>query len=95
MTRGEEPGTLYDLHQRTALSDDELTSAKARRNSAATAPAVDRWTGTFSLHAALCVQVHERERLEQRGRYVTRPALSDERVQLNAAGRVELKLKTA
>ncbi len=27
-------------------------------------------------------------------RYITRPALSDERVQLNAAGQVELKLKT-
>ena len=27
-------------------------------------------------------------------RYITRPALSDERVQLNAAGLVELKLKT-
>jgi hypothetical protein len=27
-------------------------------------------------------------------RYVTRPALSDERVRLNAAGQVELKLKT-
>jgi ABC-type Fe3+ transport system substrate-binding protein len=26
-------------------------------------------------------------------RYITRPALSDERVQLNAAGQVELKLK--
>lgn len=27
-------------------------------------------------------------------RYITRPALSDERVQINAAGQVELKLKT-
>ena len=27
-------------------------------------------------------------------RYITRPALSDERVQLNAVGQVELKLKT-
>ena len=26
--------------------------------------------------------------------YITRPALSDERVQINAAGQVELKLKT-
>jgi len=28
-------------------------------------------------------------------RYITRPGLSDERIQLNAAGQVELKLKTA
>jgi hypothetical protein len=35
-----------------------------------------------------------RKRLEQPCRYITRPALSDERVQLNAAGQLELKLKT-
>jgi hypothetical protein len=48
----------------------------------------------FSLHAAVRVDAHERKRLQQLCRYITRPALSDERVQLNAAGQVELKLKT-
>jgi hypothetical protein len=48
----------------------------------------------FSLHAAVRVESHDRKRLEQLCRYITRPALSDERVQLNAAGQVELKLKT-
>jgi hypothetical protein len=48
----------------------------------------------FSLHAAVRVEAHDRKRLEQLCRYTTRPALSDERVQLNAAGQVELKLKT-
>jgi hypothetical protein len=48
----------------------------------------------FSLHAAVRVEAHDRTRLEQLCRYITRPALSDERVQLNAAGQVELKLKT-
>jgi hypothetical protein len=48
----------------------------------------------FSLHAAVRVEAHERKRLEQLCRYITRPALSDERVQLNAAGQVALKLKT-
>ena len=48
----------------------------------------------FSLHAAVRVETHDRKRLEQLCRYITRPALSDERVQLNAAGQVELKLKT-
>ena len=47
----------------------------------------------FSPHAAVRVQAHDRERLEQRCRYITRPALSDEGVGLNAAGQVELKLK--
>ncbi|MFO0296067.1 MAG: transposase [Pseudomonadota bacterium] len=40
------------------------------------------------------MQAHDRKRLEQLCRYITRPALSDERVQLNAAGQVELKLET-
>ena len=48
----------------------------------------------FSLHAAVRVEAHDCKRLEQLCRYITRPALSDERVQLNAAGQVELKLKT-
>ncbi|MBK9685605.1 MAG: transposase [Betaproteobacteria bacterium] len=46
------------------------------------------------LHAAVRVEAHDRKRLEQLCRYITRPALSDERVQVNAAGQVELKLKT-
>ena len=48
----------------------------------------------FSLHAAVRVEEHDRKRLEQLCGYITRPALSDDRVQLNAAGQVELKLKT-
>ena len=34
------------------------------------------------------------KRLEQLCRYITRPALSDKRVQCNAAGQAVLKLKT-
>jgi len=48
----------------------------------------------FSLHAGMRVDAHDRKRLEQLCRYITRPALSAERVQVNAAGQVELKLKT-
>jgi hypothetical protein len=48
----------------------------------------------FSLHAAVRVEAHDRKRLEQLCCYITRPGLSDERVQVNAAGQVELKLKT-
>jgi hypothetical protein len=39
----------------------------------------------FSLHAAVRVEAHDRKRLEQLCRYITRPALSDERVQINTA----------
>ncbi len=42
----------------------------------------------FSLHAAVRVDAHERKRLEQLCRTITRPALADERVQFNDAGQV-------
>ena len=48
----------------------------------------------FSLHAAVRVEAHDRKRLEQLCRCITRPALSDEWVEINAAGQVDLKLKT-
>jgi hypothetical protein len=48
----------------------------------------------FSLHAAVCCAADERQALEQLCRYITRPALANERVQTNAAGQVVLKLKT-
>jgi len=40
----------------------------------------------FSLHAAVRVEAHDRKRLEQLCRTITRPALSDERVQLHLPG---------
>ena len=48
----------------------------------------------FSLHAAVRIEAHERKRLERLCRYVTRPALSEERIQVNAAGQAQLELKT-
>ena len=48
----------------------------------------------FSLHAAVRCGAHERRRLEQLCRYLTRPALANERVQCNGAGQVVLRLKT-
>ena len=48
----------------------------------------------FSLHAAVRCGADDRQALEQLWRYVTRPALANERVQTNAAGQVVLKLKT-
>ena len=49
----------------------------------------------FSLHAAVRCGADERQALEQLCRYITGPALANERVQCNAAGQVVLKLKTA
>jgi hypothetical protein len=49
----------------------------------------------FSLHAVVRCDADDRQGLEQLCRYITRPALANERVQTNAAGQVVLKLKTA
>ena len=48
----------------------------------------------FCLHAAVRCAVNDRQALKQLCRYITRPALANERVQTNAAGQVVLKLKT-
>ena len=48
----------------------------------------------FSLHAAVRCAADDRKALEQLCRYITRPALANERVQCNATGQVVLKLKT-
>lgn len=48
----------------------------------------------FSLHAAVRVEAHDRQWLEQLCRYITRSALSDQPGQLNTAGQVELELET-
>ena len=48
----------------------------------------------FSLHAAVRCGAEDRQALEQLCRYITRPALANERAQTNAAGQVVLKLKT-
>ena len=49
----------------------------------------------FSLHAAVRCGADDRQALEQLCRYITRPALANERVQTNAAGQFVLMLKTA
>ena len=51
-------------------------------------------TNGFSPHAAVRCGADERKSLEQLCRYITRRALTNERVQCNAAGQVVLKLKT-
>ena len=47
-----------------------------------------------SLHAAVRVEAHDRKRPAQLCSHMTRPALSDQRVQLHAAGQLALHLKT-
>jgi len=48
----------------------------------------------FSLHAAVRGAMNQRNKLEQLCRYITRPAIANERLSLNSAGDVVLQLKT-
>jgi Putative transposase len=47
----------------------------------------------FSLHAGVASEAHEREKLERLCRYITRPAVSIERLSLTAQGNVRYRLK--
>ena len=48
----------------------------------------------FSLHAALRWRADQRLELEQLCRYITRPAIANERLKRNRAGQVVLQLKS-
>ncbi len=48
----------------------------------------------FSLHAEVCCAAHQRKKLEHLCRYITRPAIANERLTLSQAGQVVLTLKT-
>ena len=48
----------------------------------------------FSLHAEVRCAMNQRNKLEQLCRYITRPAIANERLTLNSAGDVVLQLKT-
>ena len=48
----------------------------------------------FSLHAEVCCAAHQRKKLEHLCRYITRPAIANERLTRNRAGQIVLTLKT-
>jgi hypothetical protein len=49
----------------------------------------------FSLHAAVRLDADQRKELERLCRYITRPAIANERLRRNHAGQVVLQLKSA
>jgi len=49
----------------------------------------------FSLHAGVRCGAHQRKELERLCRYITRPAIANERLERNGAGDVVLQLKSA
>jgi hypothetical protein len=48
----------------------------------------------FSLHAEVRCAMNQRHKLEQLCRYITRPAIANERIKLNSNGNVVLQLKS-
>ena len=48
----------------------------------------------FSLHAGVRCSAHQRKRLERLCRYITRPAIANERLKRDGAGNVVLQLKS-
>ena len=49
----------------------------------------------FSLHGAVRIDTHQRTELERLCRYITRPAIANERLSRNSKGQVVLQLKSA
>jgi len=49
----------------------------------------------FSLHAGVRCGAHQRKELERLCRYITRPAIANERLRRDGAGDVVLQLKSA
>ena len=50
--------------------------------------------GGFSLHAGVAARADERGKLERLCRYITRPAIANERLKRNPAGQIVLQLKS-
>jgi hypothetical protein len=51
-------------------------------------------TSGFSLHAGVAAEAHERQKLKRLCRYITRPAIAEERLSLTTQGWVRYQLKT-
>jgi hypothetical protein len=48
----------------------------------------------FSLHAGVAAKAHQRQKLERLCRYISRPAVSEQRLSLTSGGNVRYQLKT-
>ena len=97
-------GVLVEEQGQTYMPDDDADSDEARtlRPLQGAMPRDADFKQTLcadidglSLHAAVRCGADDRLALERLCRYITRPALANERARTNAAGQVVLKLKTA
>ena len=48
----------------------------------------------FSLHAGVAAKANQRDKLERLCRYITRPAIAEQRLSLTNQGKVRYELKT-
>ena len=85
-------GVLVEEEGSSYLADGDADSDEARTLRPLQALCADEQG--LSLHAAVRRAADDRQALEQLCRYITRPALANERVQINSAGQVVLRLKT-
>lgn len=69
-----------------------LGSVRSGRRRNPTAPCHARAAG-FSVHAALVVPAGQRDRLERVCRYILRPPIATERLQLTAEGQLRVTLR--
>ena len=87
----------HSITYRVALGPHQGRKAFTLQAVPAATDAIDgklaRATG-FSLHAGVACEAHEREKLERLCRYITRPAVSTERLSLTAQGNIRYRLKT-
>ncbi len=76
--RGQKVFTLQTLPARTEITTQQLV---AKLNG-------------FSLHAGVAAKRHQRDKLERLCRYISRPAVSTQRLSLTHRGKVRYELKT-
>ena len=87
----------YSITYRIALGPQQSRKAFTLQTVPAVTGANDRKVAKaagFSLHAGVASEAHEREKLERLCRYITRPAVSTERLSLTAQGNIRYRLKT-
>ena len=70
-----------------------LQTVPARIDSERPSDRVAKQAG-FSLHAGVCAEIHQRKKLERLCRYITRPAVSEQRIAFTPSGNIRYELKS-
>ena len=78
----------------TKLAPTTLSQVSATSSSIGSSSDNAGKVGGFSLHAGVAAEAHESHKLEKLCRYITRPAISEQRLSISPQGRVRYQLKT-